>query len=96
LLFVLLANGFYATSLAPVTWVLLFAIVCLWAAYLVLVFTFPILAKKLGTYGPFFSGICLLGFLFIRVRLPETKGQSLEELEETMIVKAVRGKKTKI
>ncbi|MEB0262051.1 sugar porter family MFS transporter [Mucilaginibacter sp. 10I4] len=96
-LFVLLPIAVYATSLAPVTWVIIseifpnhirgkassFAILCLWAAYFILVFTFPILAQSLGTYGPFYlySGICLLGFLFIKYKVKETKGQSLEELE---------------
>jgi len=95
--FVLLAIAVYATSLAPVTWVIIseifpnhirgkasaFAILCLWGAYFILVFTFPLLAKSLGTYGPFYlySGICLLGFLFIRYNVKETKGQSLEQLE---------------
>lgn len=97
--FVLLAIGMYATSLAPVTWVLIseifpnhirglassVAIVSLWAAYFILVFTFPILAEHLGTYGPFYlySGICLAGFIFIKARVKETKGQTLEQLEQS-------------
>lgn len=97
--FVLLAIGMYATSLAPVTWVLIseifpnhirglassVAIVSLWAAYFILVFTFPILAEHLGTYGPFYlySAICLAGFIFIRARVKETKGQTLEQLEQS-------------
>jgi SP family xylose:H+ symportor-like MFS transporter len=96
-IFVLLAISIYATSLAPVTWVLIseifpnhirgvassVAIVSLWGAYFILVFTFPILAAKLGTYGPFYlyAVICLLGFLFILKKVKETKGQTLEELE---------------
>lgn len=99
--FVLLAIAMYATSLAPVTWVLIseifpnnirglassVAIVSLWAAYFVLVFTFPVLAERLGTYGPFYlyAGICLLGFLFVKRRVKETKGQTLEELEQHLI-----------
>lgn len=95
--FVLLAIGLYATSLAPVTWVLIseifpnhirgvassVAIVSLWIAYFILVFTFPVLAEHLGTYGPFYlyAAICFLGFLFVRSRVKETKGQTLEELE---------------
>lgn len=98
--FVLLAIASYATSLAPVTWVLIseifpnkirgvatsVAVVSLWAAYFVLVFTFPVLAEKLGTFGPFwlYAGICLLGFFFVKLRVKETKGRTLEELE-TMI-----------
>ncbi len=94
---VLAAIGTYSMSLAPVTWVLIaeifpnkirglassVAIVALWGAYFVLVFTFPILAEKLGTYGPFwmYSAICFLGFLFILTKVRETKGKTLEELE---------------
>ncbi|GEP98400.1 sugar porter family MFS transporter [Chitinophaga cymbidii] len=96
-LFVLLAIAMYATSLAPVTWVLIaeifpnkirgiassIAVVSLWGAYFILVFTFPVLAEQLGTYGPFYlyAGICLLGFLFVRSKVKETKGQTLEQLE---------------
>jgi SP family xylose:H+ symportor-like MFS transporter len=97
-LVVLLAIGIYASSLAPVTWVLIaeifpnhirgtassVAIVSLWMAYFILVFTFPVLAEHLGIYGPFYlySAICLLGFLFIRGKVKETKGQTLEQLEQ--------------
>lgn len=96
-IFVLLAIATYGMSLAPVTWVLIseifpnkirgvaasVAIVSLWIAYFILVFTFPILAKNLGTYGPFYlyAGICFAGFLFVKFRVKETKGQTLEELE---------------
>jgi SP family xylose:H+ symportor-like MFS transporter len=99
--FVLLAIATYATSLAPVTWVLIseifpnsirgkassVAIVALWSAYFVLVFTFPILAKWLGAFGPFYlyAVICLAGFFFVKSKVKETKGQTLEELETTLI-----------
>lgn len=101
-IFVLLAIAVYATSLAPVTWVLIseifpnkirgvassVAIVSLWLAYFILVFTFPILAKVLGTYGPFYlyAIICLLGFFFVKSKVKETKGQTLEELEQVMTI----------
>ncbi len=100
-IFVLLAISTYAISLAPVTWVLIseifpnkirgvassVAIVSLWGAYFILVFTFPILAKILGAYGPFYlyAGICFLGFLFVKAKVKETKGQTLEELEDNLI-----------
>jgi SP family xylose:H+ symportor-like MFS transporter len=99
--FVLLAISTYAISLAPVTWVLIseifpnkirgvassVAIVSLWGAYFILVFTFPILAKILGAYGPFYlyAVICFLGFLFVKIKVKETMGQTLEELEENLI-----------
>ncbi|HEY4149607.1 MAG TPA: sugar porter family MFS transporter [Chitinophagaceae bacterium] len=99
-LFVLISIAVYATSLAPVTWVLIseifpnkirgvassVAIVSLWTAYFILVFTFPILAKHLGTHTPFYiyAVICLAGFIFIKARVKETKGQTLEQLEHTI------------
>jgi SP family xylose:H+ symportor-like MFS transporter len=99
--FVLLAIAMYATSLAPVTWVLIseifpnriralassVAIVSLWIAYFILVFTFPILAESLGTYGPFYlyAAICFIGFFFVRAKVKETKGRTLEEVEQVMI-----------
>lgn len=99
--FVLIAISLYSISLAPVTWVLIseifpnkirgaassVAIISLWTAYFILVFTFPILAKTLGTYGPFYmyGGICFVGFLFVKTKVQETKGQTLEELEQNLI-----------
>jgi len=35
---------------------------------------------KVGTFW-LYAGICILGFIFIVKRLPETKGKSLEEVE---------------
>jgi MFS transporter, SP family, arabinose:H+ symporter len=91
----------YAMSLAPVTWVILseifpnrmrgmgmsIATFSLWAACFVLTYTFPLLNKLLNASGTFwlYGIICLLGFLFILRRLPETKGKSLEEIEHDLI-----------
>jgi sugar porter (SP) family MFS transporter len=96
-LFVLISIAIYSTTLAPVTWVLIseifpnrvrgkassIAVVSLWAAYFVLVLTFPVMAENLGTYGPFYvyAAICVAGFFFVRYRVRETKGRTLEELE---------------
>lgn len=98
--YLLAAIGTYAMSLAPVTWVLIaeifpnkirsaatsFAVLCLWAAYFVLVFTFPMLFERLkdGTFY-IYAGICLLGFVFIWRNVRETKGKTLEELEGVMM-----------
>lgn len=94
----LAAIGTYAVSLAPVTWVLIseifptkirgmaisVAVIALWLSYAILVFTFPILASKLGTYTPFYiyAVICLIGFWFVSKKVKETKGKSLEDLED--------------
>ncbi len=98
LLLVIIAIGCYSMSLAPVTWVVLseifpnrirgaamsVATVALWSACFLLTYTFPILNKALGTSGTFwlYGFICLIGFIFIFKKLPETKGKSLEEIEE--------------
>lgn len=97
LLLVLVAIAVYALTLAPVTWVLLSEIFpnkvrgvavavatsALWIASFILTYTFPILNHGLGASGSFllYGVICLLGFIFIYKKVPETKGISLEELE---------------
>lgn len=98
--FLLSAIGLYAMSLAPVTWVLIseifpnkvrgaatsVAVICLWLAYFVLVFTFPILFERLKDNTFYiYSGICLLGLLFVWFSVKETKGKTLEELEGVMM-----------
>lgn len=100
LLLVLSAIGCYAMSLAPVTWVVIseifpnrirgaamsVAVTSLWIACFVLTYTFPVLNAHLGSAGTFwlYAGICVAGLAFIAVRLPETKGKTLEEIEKEM------------
>jgi SP family sugar porter-like MFS transporter len=101
LFLVVLAIACYAMSLAPVVWVVLAEIFpagirgaamavstfSLWAACFILTYTFPILNEYLKASGTFwvYGGICIAGFLFIRCRLTETKGKSLEEIEKGLI-----------
>lgn len=97
--FLLASIGIYAMSLAPVTWVLIseifpnkvrgeatsIAVLSLWAAYFVLVFTFPILFEKLQDKSFYiYSVVCAIGFLFVWWKVRETKGKTLEELENVM------------
>jgi len=100
LLLVLAAIGCYAMSLAPVTWVVISEIFpnrirgaamsvvvsALWIACFILTFTFPILNAKLGSSGTFwlYGVICGVGFGFIYFKLPETKGQTLEQIEKDL------------
>lgn len=100
LVLVLLAIGCYAMTLGPIVWVVIseifptrirgmamgVATFSLWAACFVLTYTFPLLNSGLGAYGTFwlYGIICVLGFLFIYKNLPETKGKSLEEIEEEL------------
>lgn len=100
LILVLAAISTYALTLAPVTWVLLSEIFpnrirgmamsvstfMLWLACFALTYTFPLLNANLGAAGSFilYGVICAIGFVFIRQRVPETKGRSLEELEKEL------------
>jgi SP family sugar porter-like MFS transporter len=101
LILVILAIASYAMSLAPVTWVVLseifpnrirgaamaVATVALWIASFILTYTFPLLNSALGASGTFwlYGIISVLGFVFIYKKLPETKGKSLEEIEEEIV-----------
>jgi len=63
------------------------AVSALWIACFALTYSFPFLNRSLGNAGTFwiYGGICILGFLFIKARLPETKGKSLEEIERALL-----------
>jgi MFS family permease len=94
----LAAIGLYATSLAPVTWVLIseifpnqvrglatsVAVISLWSAYFILTFTFPLLAEMMGGIANTFyiyAAVCVLGAIFIGLRIKETKGKTLEDMD---------------
>jgi len=97
LVLVVAAIGCYAMSLAPVTWVVIseifpnrirgaamsIAVTALWVASFILTYTFPLFNHSLGAAKTFwiYAAICVVGFLFIRARLPETKGKTLEQIE---------------
>jgi len=101
LLLVLAAIACYSMSLAPVTWVVIseifpnrirgaamsVAVCALWIACFILTWTFPLLNASLGAAGTFwvYAVICLLGFIFIFFKLPETKGKSLEQIERDLV-----------
>jgi len=98
---VVIAIGVYAMSLAPVVWVILseifpnrirgaamaLATFALWVACFILTYTFPLLNASLGASGTFwvYAAICLISFVFLMKKLPETKGKSLEELEKELM-----------
>jgi MFS transporter, SP family, xylose:H+ symportor len=99
--FVLATIACYAFSLAPVTWVLIaeifpnrirgaavsVAVSALWVGCFLLTYTFPLLNRTLGPSRTFwlYAAICAAGFVFVYLRVPETKGKTLEEIESRMI-----------
>ena len=98
---VVAAISTYAMTLGPVTWTLLAEIFpnrirgiamatctfALWAGCCTLTFSFPSMNAALGSSGSFwiYSAICVCAFIFLWNRCPETKGKSLEELEQELI-----------
>jgi SP family arabinose:H+ symporter-like MFS transporter len=98
--FVFAFIGIYAATLGPVTWVLLSEIfpnkirgnamaaatLSLWLANFVTTVSFPIMKLHFGLPFTFciHAGICLVYFLFVRLKIPETKGKSLEEIEQML------------
>ncbi len=95
------AIGCYAMTLAPITWVLIselfpnrirgaamsIAVLAIWIACTILTLTFPYVLKALGVYGAFwtFAGVCILGFIVVLKKLPETKGKTLEDIERELV-----------
>ncbi len=98
LMVILVAIALYGLTLAPVTWVILSEIfpnrirgaamavasTALWISSTLLVLLFPVIRSWIHISGAFwlYAGICILGFFYVRARLPETKGKSLEEIEK--------------
>lgn len=97
---ILIFCAVYAATIGPVTWTYIaeifpnkiralgisVATLSLWIACFVTSFTFPVLAKAAGESGTFliYGSLCLIYFLFIFFRLPETKGKPLETLEREL------------
>jgi MFS family permease len=95
------AMACYCCTLAPVTWVILseifpnrirgaamsVSVFALWVANFLLTQSFPIFHAKIGSAFTFwiYSVICTLGFFFILLRLPETKGKTLEQIEQELV-----------
>jgi sugar porter (SP) family MFS transporter len=101
LILVLAAIGCFAMSLGPVTWVVIseifpnhirgaamaVAVGALWLASFALTYTFPMLNAEMGSSGVFclYTVICVVGFVFVLRNLRETKGRTLEELEQAAL-----------
>ena len=98
---VVAAISIYAMTLGPVIWTLLAEIFpnhlrgvamatctfALWVGCCTLTFSFPSMNAALGSSGTFwiYSAICLCAFVFLWRRCPETKGKSLEQLEQELV-----------
>ncbi|HMI01399.1 MAG TPA: sugar porter family MFS transporter [Pedobacter sp.] len=97
LCFVLGAVAIYSATLGPVTWVLLseifpnrirgnamsLATLSLWISSFLALSFFPVMKSSFGmplTFG-IHAAVSFICFLFVQIKIPETKGKSLEEIE---------------
>lgn len=101
LILVLAAMACYSCTLAPITWVILaeifpnrirgaamsVSVFALWLGCFLLTYTFPLMKDWLGIGNTFwvYAAICTAGFTFILLRLPETKGKTLEQIERELV-----------
>jgi sugar porter (SP) family MFS transporter len=98
----------FAATWGPVVWVMLpevlplsvrgtamgVAVFLHWGANFLVSQTFPVFLDKWGP-GPVFLGYAVIGmlaFVFVRALVPETKGRSLEEIEESLQRKSGAGR----
>ncbi len=101
LLFLMIYIAGFSASLGAVTWVILSEIfpnrirglalsistLLLWIADFFASFAFPVLNEKLGVAITLliFSALCGIYYIYIKRKIPETKGRSLEELEKMLV-----------
>ncbi|WP_432806523.1 sugar porter family MFS transporter [Niallia circulans] len=90
--------AFQQGAISPVTWLMLseifpqrvrglgmgVTVFCLWITNFLIGFSFPILMANIGLSTTFFVFVVLgvVAIAFVKKYLPETRGRSLEELEE--------------
>lgn len=106
LLFVLTYVASFAMAMGPIVWVVLseifptrvrgtamsVATVCLWAANFAVTQFFPWMLEQLEGKSFFvYAVMCVVAFLFISIFIPETKGKTLEEIEQWWRPGAKRG-----
>ncbi|AQT69047.1 D-xylose transporter [Anaerohalosphaera lusitana] len=101
LLMVLAALACFAATLGPVVWVVIseifpnrirglatsIAVLSLWIGNFVLSYTFPIIQDAYSIAATFwiYAVVCVLGVVFIRIYIPETKGKTLEQIEANLL-----------
>jgi SP family xylose:H+ symportor-like MFS transporter len=98
LVFIIIYTASFMMSWGPICWVLIseifpnkirgravaVAVVAQWAANYLISSTYPAMMELSGTFTYGFYGIMsVLSFFFVWKMVPETKGQTLEELEKT-------------
>jgi sugar porter (SP) family MFS transporter len=96
----LIYTGSFAIGLGPVFWLVIaeiyplnirgaamsIATIANWAANFVVTISFLTLKDAIGSMGVFFmfGGLTLVALVYFRARVPETKGRSLQQLEQEL------------
>ena len=94
---IVLFNLFFSLAWGPVPWLVMseifplrargpassFATMANWLLAFIVTKTYDSMIATLSVQGTywFFGGCCFLGFLFVYILMPETKGKTLEEIE---------------
>lgn len=95
---VILYTGFFAFAMGPVPWIIIaeifpnkirgraasIATSALWTGTLVVTFTFLSLVRRFNISGTFaiYAVLSLVSFLYIWKRVPETRGKTLEQIQQ--------------
>ncbi len=99
LVFILLFVASFAAAMGPVAWIVIseifpnrvrglamsIATFVLWTACYLVSQTFPMMVDGIGSAATFwvYAGCSLASLIFVWVAVPETKGRTLEEIEES-------------
>jgi len=105
LLLILMYIASFSASVGAVTWVIVseifpnklrskamsVSIVSLWISNFLLILVFPVMLSRLGGAASFliFDAMCVILLAFTILRVPETRGRTLEELEKILLRKKV-------
>src|SRR5215204_2811979 len=101
LIFMLLYVASFGSTLGAVVWVYLseifpnlvrsmalsVATLALWLADFAVTLSFPVMTKQLGTASTMFcyAALCVVAFVYMLLKVKETKGRSLEAIENVFI-----------